>query len=179
MEFYDVIKKRMSISKYKGDDVLSGSLDNMIEAAMRSPSWKNKTSFKLIIVDDCNIKEEIGKYVLNEDLKAESALKEAPIAVVFISEPEKSGKIDNKELYIADAAIAMEHFILAATAEGYGTMWIGAIDEENIKKLLNIPKEFKVIGVTPVGISAEMKKHNAKKDIKDYVFKNNFNTSYN
>ncbi len=179
MEFYDVIKKRQSISKYKGDDVLKGSLDKMIDAAMRSPSWKNRTSFKFIIIDDYNIKEQLGKYVLNKDCKEEEALKKAPVAAIVISEPEKSGEIDGKEFYLVDAAIAMEHFILAATAEGYGTMWIAALDEDNVKELLNIPKDFKVVGVTPIGVPIEVKEHNPKKDIKDFVFKNKFNTSYN
>lgn len=179
MEFYDVINARKSISKYKGEEVCKGSLNNMIEAAMKSPSWKNRTSFKLIVVDDKNIKDTIAECILNSDNKAEAGLKEAPMALVVISEPEKSGEVYGKEFYIADGAIAMEHFILAATAEGYGTMWIGALKEEKVKALLNIPDNFKIIGITPIGIPAEVKPHNEKKDMKEYVFNNKFNNPYN
>lgn len=178
MNFYDVINNRKSVSKYKGDEICRGSLNNMIEAAMKSPTWKNRTSFKLILLEDKNIKDSMAEFILNSDNKAEEALKEAPMALVVIAEPEKSGEVDGKEFYIADGAIAMEHFILAATAEGYGTMWIGALKEEKIKALLNIPDEFKIIGVTPIGVSAEVEPHNEKKDIKEYVFSNKFNNPY-
>lgn len=178
MNFYDVINNRKSVSKYKGDEICRGSLNNMIEAAMKSPTWKNRTSFKLILLEDKNIKDIMAEFILNSDNKAEEALKEAPMALVVIAEPEKSGEVDGKEFYIADGAIAMEHFILAATAEGYGTMWIGALKEEKIKALLNIPDEFKIIGVTPIGVSAEVEPHNEKKDIKEYVFSNKFNNPY-
>ncbi|MBP1889706.1 nitroreductase [Clostridium moniliforme] len=178
MNFYDVINNRKSVSKYKGYEICRGSLNNMIEAAMKSPTWKNRTSFKLILLEDKNIKDIMAEFILNSDNKAEEALKEAPMALVVIAEPEKSGEVDGKEFYIADGAIAMEHFILAATAEGYGTMWIGALKEEKIKALLNIPDEFKIIGVTPIGVSAEVEPHNEKKDIKEYVFSNKFNNPY-
>ncbi|GAA0069145.1 nitroreductase family protein [Clostridium sardiniense] len=178
MEFFDVIKKRQSITKYKGDEICKGSLDNMINSAMRSPSWKNRTSFKIIIIDDSKIKEKISEYVLNKDNKAEEALIEAPMAVVVISQPEKSGEIEGKEFYIADGAIAMEHFILAATAEGYGTMWIGALEEDKVKSLLGIPNDYRIIGISPVGVAAEVKEHNVQKNIRDYVFKNKFNDPY-
>lgn len=178
MNFYDVINNRKSVSKYKGDEICRGSLNNMIEAAMKSPTWKNRTSFKLILLEDKNIKDSMAEFILNSDNKAKEALKEAPMALVVIAEPEKSGEVDGKEFYIADGAIAMEHFILAATAEGYGTMWIGALKEEKIKELLNIPDEFKIIGVTPIGVSAEVEPHNEKKDIKEYVFSNKFNNPY-
>lgn len=178
MNFYDVINNRKSVSKYKGDEICRGSLNNMIEAAMKSPTWKNRTSFKLILLEDKNIKDSMAEFILNSDNKAKEALKEAPMALVVIAEPEKSGEVDGKEFYIADGAIAMEHFILAATAECYGTMWIGALKEEKIKELLNIPDEFKIIGVTPIGVSAEVEPHNEKKDIKEYVFSNKFNNPY-
>ncbi|MGL4569740.1 MAG: nitroreductase family protein [Clostridium sp.] len=178
MEFYDVIKKRQSISKYKGEEVCKGSIANMIDAAMRAPSWKNKSSFKIIIIDDQNIKDDVASSILNKDDKAKDAVKEAPLLAVVVAEPGKSGEVDGKEFYLVDGAIAMEHFILAATAEGYGTMWIAALQEDKVKQTLNIPKDIKIIGITPVGIPAEIKEHNAEKDIKDYVFINKYSNPY-
>ncbi|MGL5867755.1 nitroreductase family protein [Clostridium chrysemydis] len=178
MEFFDVIKKRRSISKYKSDEVLKGSIDNMIQSAMRAPSWKNKTSFKIILVDDKNKKESLGDAILNKDDKAKTSVLEAPLVSVFISEPDLSGEVLEKEYYLVDCGIAMEHFVLAATAEGYGTMWIGALDEALVKKVLEIPEKYKVVAMTPVGIPAEEKEHNKEKDKKDYVFLNKFKNPY-
>ena len=73
---------------------------------------------------------------------------------------------------------AMEHIILAATAEGYGTLWIGAIDEGEVKDILKIPDEYKIIGITPVGEIAEEKEHYKAKDSKEFAFKNEYNNPY-
>jgi len=45
--------------------------------------------------------------------------------------------------------------ILAARAEGLGTCWIGAFKNDEIKKLLEIPDEYEVVAVTPLGYPSE------------------------
>lgn len=178
MEFFEVIEKRTSISKYKDDEVSKESIEKMIEAAMRAPSWKNRSAFRIIIIDDKNKKEELAEAIRNKDDKACSAVKEAPIAILIIAKPQDSGEVEGKEFYLVDGAIAMEHIILAATAEGYGTLWIGALDEWKVKDALRIPDEYKIIGITPIGKIAEDKEHYEAKDMKEYVFRNEFNKPY-
>ena len=178
MEFFDVIEKRTSINKYKDIKIPKESIEKMIEAAMRAPSWKNRSAFRIIVVDDVKKKEELSESIKNKDDKASNAIKEAPIAIIIVAKPEESGEVEGKDFYLVDGAIAMEHIILAATAEGYGTLWIGALDEDNVKEIFNIPNEYKVIGITPIGEIAEEKAHNKEKDKKDYAFKNEFNNPY-
>ena len=177
MEFFDVVKNRTSISKYKNEAVDKVKLEKIIDAAMRSPSWKNRTSYRIIVVDDKTKKEDLSNAIVNKDDKAANAVKQADLAVVFVSKPEESGEVEGKDFYLVDAAIAMEHLILAATAEGYGTLWIGALDEDKVKSVLNIPSEYKVIGITPIGVADEEEKHNEPKDRGSFVFLNEFNKS--
>ena len=160
MEFFDVIKKRTSISKYKDSKISKESIDKMIEAAMRAPSWKNRSAFRIIIVDDKDKKDEIAETIRNKDDKACNAVKEASIAMVIIAKPDDSGEVEGKDFYLVDGAIAMEHIILAATAEGYGTLWIGAVDEGEVKEI------------------AEEKEHHKAKDRKEFAFKNEYNNPY-
>lgn len=178
MDFYSVVQKRRSIYKYKDDKVNKESLDRMIDATMMSPSWKNRNSYKLILVDDDRLKDSISKEVLNKDDKASKAIKDAPMVIVVVACPEESGEVAGKEYYLVDAAIAMEHFILAATAEGYSTCWIGAFDEDSIRNVLNVPSDYRVVAMTPLGIGEEEKEYSEKKDIKEYVFANQWQTSY-
>ncbi|GIM28710.1 nitroreductase [Clostridium polyendosporum] len=178
MDFYDVIYKRRSIYKYKGDKVNKESLDRMINAAMMSPSWKNRSSYKLILIDDNKLKDSISEEILNKDDKASKAIKDAPMVVVIVACPEKSGEVAGKEYYLVDAAIAMEHFILAATAESYSTCWIGAFDEDNIRSILNVPSDYRVVAMTPLGIGEDEKEYSEKKDIKEYVFTNQWQILY-
>ncbi|MBU3093621.1 nitroreductase family protein [Clostridium sp. CM028] len=178
MEFYDVVKSRKSIKKFKNTPVNKEKLAKMIDSAMMSPSWKNNTSYKFILVDEKNKLEQISKSIMNKDNSAAQSILDAPMTAVIVAKPDASGEVENREYYLVDSAIAMEHFILSATNEGYGTCWIAAIDEDIIKKALAIPQNYKVVAMTPIGEIAESKEHNNKKDAKDYVFLNTWDNAY-
>ena len=53
-----------------------------------------------------------------------------------------------------DVAIALDHLTLAAMAEGLGTCWIGAFSEPQVKQLQGVPREVKVVAMTPLGYPA-------------------------
>ncbi len=68
-----------------------------------------------------------------------------------------------------DVAIAMEHLMLAAAAEGLGTCWIGAFDETSVKRILDIPADVKVIALTPVGYPAKKRAHRPRKELSEII----------
>ncbi|MBU3180006.1 nitroreductase family protein [Clostridium psychrophilum] len=178
MEFYDVVKGRKSIKKFKNTPVNADKLARMIDAAMMSPSWKNNTSYKFILVDEKKEIEQISKSINNKDNSAAQSILDAPMTAVIVADPNASGEVETKEYYLVDSAIAMEHFILSATNEGYGTCWIAAVNEDMIKKTLSIPQNYKVVAITPLGEIAESKNHYDKKNVKDFVFSNTWNNAF-
>lgn len=178
MDFYDVINTRKSIKKFKSTKIKDDKLGRMINAAMMAPSWKNKTSYKFVIVDDEYKKNIIASAVKNSSDEAKEAIKNAPVVALIIGEPDNSGNIDEKPLYLVDSAIAMEHFILAASNEGYGACWVASFEEKTIKDILNIPDNFKVVAFTPIGEIEEEKSHNPIKNVNEHVFLNTWNTPF-
>lgn len=179
MQFYDVIESRKSIKKFRSTNISKDKIDRMITAAMMAPSWKNQTPYKIVLVEDKNKREELSNTVMNKTDEAAQSIREAPLTAVIVADPKHSGAVDEREYYLVDSAIAMEHFILAATAEGYGTCWVGALDEDKVRQVLNIPNNYRVVAMTPVGETEEDKEHYPKKDIKDYVFLDCWNKAYN
>ncbi|MBX4265981.1 nitroreductase family protein [Clostridium estertheticum] len=178
MEFYDVVENRKSIKKFKSTPVNAEKLSRMINAAMMSPSWKNKTSYKFILVDEKKELMEISKAIMNKDNLASQSIIDATMTAVVVADPDASGEVENKEYYLVDSAIAMEHFILSATNEGYGTCWIADINEDIIKTALSIPQNYKVVAITPIGEITESKEHYDKKDVKEFVFSNTWDNAY-
>jgi nitroreductase len=178
MDFYDVVKTRKSVKKFKDTPIDTKKLDRMVNAAMMSPSWKNNNSYKFIIVHDKTKLEQISKSIMNKDNSAAQSILEAPMTAIVVADPASSGEVENKEYYLVDSAIAMEHFILSATNEGYGTCWIASLDEDIIKNALSIPQNYKVVALTPIGEISESKEHNEKKDVRDFVFLNSWDNSY-
>jgi nitroreductase len=51
-----------------------------------------------------------------------------------------------------DVMTAVEHMVLTAWELGYGTCWIGAFYEDQVKELLGIPEEMRVINLLPIGV---------------------------
>lgn len=178
MDFYDVVENRKSIKRFKTSEIKDDKLGRMIKAAMMAPSWKNKTSYKFIIVDDDYKKNIIASAIKNSSDEAKQAIKDVPVVALIIGEPEDSGEVEGKSLYLVDSAIAMEHFILAASNEGYGTCWIASFDENSIRDILDIPSNFRVVALTPVGEIAEEREHNPIKDVNEHVFLNKWNLPF-
>lgn len=148
MEFYDVVKQRKSVRRYASQKVPEEALLRMLEAARLAPSWGNRQCTRFIVVDDAAL---AGKIVSNV-----ARAFNAQVMIVACADPGQSGHREGKDYYLVDVAISMEHLVLAATAEGLGTCWLGGMfDEQTVKKELGIPDEMRVVAITPVGYPAE------------------------
>jgi nitroreductase len=181
MQFYDVINNRKSIKNFTATELDREKLTRMLESAMRAPSWKNTTPYKFILVDKDNIKSSLAGAILNKNSEAAGAVQNAPMTAAIVADASQSGEMEGKDYYLVDSAIAMEHFILAATEEGYGTCWIASFDEKRVKEILSIPDNLRVVALTPIGkaqVGEEEKPHHPKKDMHDFVYVNKWNESF-
>ena len=141
MEFYEVIKARHSIRAFAEDTVPTATLERILEAACLSPSASNKLPWRLVVVSDKHKREVIARSGTYGKFLAQS-----PIALVGLADPTIAPK-----WYAVDTAIALEHVVLAATAEGLGSCWIGSFDETTVKELIGVPASFKVIAIIALG----------------------------
>ena len=71
---------------------------------------------------------------------------------------------------INDLGIALEHIVLAATNLGLGTCWMGQRGrEELVKSLIDIPDNFKVVAVIPIGVPDETPAPKERKSLNTIV----------
>ncbi|KPU45359.1 5,6-dimethylbenzimidazole synthase [Oxobacter pfennigii] len=176
MELYDIIEKRRSIRKYKDIPVEKEKLYRIFKSATLIPSWSCKHCWRFIIVDELETKLMISQAV-DESNPAQDALKHAPMIVIICANPVDTEEIDDKEYYMADCGIAMEHIMLSATYEGLATCWIGLFDEDNIKSILKIPSQIRIVGITPLGYGDEMPEDKEKVGIKDITYYNKWESN--
>ena len=52
---------------------------------------------------------------------------------------------------MVDVSIALQQMVLAATAEGLGTCWIGDFDDKVVCDLLKIPEKYNVVCLLAMG----------------------------
>ena len=156
MEFYEVIRKRRSYRFYKPEIPNKDKIERIIDAARLAPTWANMQGVEYIVVQNPDKVKAVWQAIgQNPPEKFESA----PMFIVGII-PEKGSGVNFKnseKYYGVDFGICFEHLILAATAEGLATCWIGYYDEEKIREILEIPKKYRVMGLTPLGYSTKIK----------------------
>lgn len=76
--------------------------------------------------------------------------------------------------YLVDVTIAVDHLTLKAAEEGLGTCWIGAFNQDQVKKILDIPEEVRVVTLLPLGYPAATpgSKHKKRKELPEIVMYN-------
>ena len=150
MEFYDVLKKRRSIRLYKDTPVPEKSLENILEAIRNAPTACNRQPFKFFIVKDPAKREKLAS-VYKEDW-----LKTAPVIVAAASNESMAWRRrEGNSIADVDAAIAMEHFVLAAAEEGLGTCWICAFERARANAALDLTESnWNIFALSPLGYAA-------------------------
>ena len=156
MKFKEVIEKRRSIRKYKDTPVSKNKILQILEAARIAPSASHRQPWHFIVVED--------KEVIKKLAKSEWAA-DAPVMIVGLADQKAS-----PTWCINDLGVAFEHLVLAATDLGLGTCWMGQSNREDlVRDLLDIPDNFKVVALTPVGEPDETPAPKERKTLESIV----------
>ena len=169
MDFYDVVRARRSVRKYKPDPVDRAVIDRILDAGRLAPSWKNRQCWHYILVTDPDLKRTLGTLV---DNPSEDCYTAAPYVLVLCADSTDSGTMFGKEYYLVDCGISMEHVVLAAQAEGLATCWVGYFAENPVKSLLNVPRDMHVVAITPIGYADEAPEVQPRKALEEIVYEN-------
>lgn len=155
-----VIKKRRSIRKYKKKEVEQEKLNEILKAAMYSPSAMNRRPWEFIVVKDRDLKNKLSKAT-----PWCGFVKDAPMVLVV------GGHGENSYWYI-DCSIAAEAIYLEVENQGLGTCFCQVLggktpflkdSEEYLKQLIGIPNNIRILCLMPIGYPDEGKEeHNEK-----------------
>lgn len=166
MKVLEVIQKRRSVRKYKKDPIPEEALLRVLEAARLAPSGKNFQPWKFIIIKDKALKEELARASAGQFFMAK-----APIIIVGCGFPDKCYARMGRYMksWSVDVTIALEHLILQAQEEGLGTCWIGSFEEKEVKAILNVPEEVRVLALTPLGYPEEIPAFRGRKSLDEII----------
>lgn len=187
MEVLEAIKSRRSIRRYKTDPVDDKTVELVLEAARWAPSWANTQCWRFIVVRDNNIKTELANSLIKVergdtfvDNPSVEAIRNAPVVIVACAELGKSGcykegpATDKGDWYMYDVALAMQNLALAAHSLGLGTVTIGAMDAKKIASILEVPRGFCVVSMTPLGYPDREPRPVPRKELSEIVFYDRF-----
>jgi len=143
MDVFEAVQKRRSIRAYDSTPVPAEKLERILESARLAPSAANVQPRHFIVVTDKEKRKMLAR-------RFAGFLSESPAVIVGCGDQRASPK-----WYVVDVAIAMQNMVLTAIGEGLGTCWVGAFDEKQVKEMLKIPENLRVVALLAVGYPRE------------------------
>jgi len=161
MEFLELVHHRQSVRAYDPiRPVEREKLERCIEALRLAPSACNAQPWKLVIVDDPELKKKVAEAASAKWLGFNRFTSQAQLLVVIVREdPNFTSRLGtilkDKPYTIMDIGIAAAHFCLQAASEGLGTCMLGWFDEPSVKKVLGIPDKKRAELIITLGYPAK------------------------
>jgi nitroreductase len=146
MKIFEAIRKRRSVRGYLDKPIPEEALVRILEAGRLAPSAKNRQEWRFIIVKDSKVRKMLAKAANDQ-----SFVGQAPVVIVACGIDDGYLMPCGLSSVPIDVAIALDHISLAAVEVGLGTCWIGAFQEDMVKRILDIPEEIRVIQLMPIG----------------------------
>jgi len=149
MDVFEAIKTRRSIREYQEREVEEEKLQKVLEAGRLAPSAKNIQEWRFVVVRDKETREKLARAARNQAFVAQ-----APVSIVGCAIITDYRMTCGQRAYPIDLAIAVDHMTLVAVEEGLGTCWIGSFFEDQVKEILGIPEEVRVVTLLILGYSS-------------------------
>lgn len=160
MDFTTLLLARQSVRRYRDQPVEPEKIAQLIEAVRLAPSASNSQPWKLIIVDEPELKNQVARATYSTLVSFNKFVPQAPVLAVLVVEKPKlitqiGGRLKDRDFPLIDIGIAAEHFCLQATELGLGTCMLGWFDEPVIQKLLHIPPDKRIGLLITLGYAAD------------------------
>ncbi|MBN1161479.1 MAG: nitroreductase family protein [Dehalococcoidales bacterium] len=193
MDLFEAVKNRRSIRRYKPDPVDDKKIEAILEAGRWAPSWGNSQCWRFIVVRDTKLRAQIADTLKKIKLPdkelpnpAAGAMNTVPVVIVVCARIGKAGAghgapgskpeyvTDKGDWFMFDTALAVQNMVLAAHAQGLGTVIIGAFDAARVEKILDVPEGYRAVTLFPLGVPEHEGKAPPRKELSEIVFKDKF-----
>ena len=178
MDFLQLVQARQSDRSYdKQRPVEPEKLGRILEAARLAPSACNAQPWRFVVITDKELAQKAGKAAAG--LGMNKFAKDAPVHILVVEESMNitsflGAKIKDKYFPLIDIGIAAAHITLAAESEGLGSCILGWFDEKEIKKLVGIPANKRLLLDITIGYPVKEKRKKSRKSKEKVVSYNHY-----
>jgi nitroreductase len=165
MQVKEAIARRLSIRRYADASIPSEHMQTLFQAMQLSPSANNYQNWEFVFVKDKGLKQQLITACANQRFVGD-----CQYFIAAIADP-------TLKWHMVDITISLTNFALQATELGYGTCWIGAFDEHEVKEILGVAKEKKVVICMAFGMPEGRHIARGRKAIEDFIYLNQYGES--
>jgi nitroreductase len=168
MDFFEAAKQRRSVRVFKPEVVPEEMLVRILETINMAPSAGNLQSYEVYLVRDAE-----RKGALVAAARGQEFLRQAPIVLIFCADASRAEPkygMRGIDLYsVQDASIACTFAMLAVTALGLASVWVGAFSEAQVSQLLGLPEDQRPVSLLPIGYPAETPAPRRRRPLGDVI----------
>ena len=140
-EFLNILKSRRSIRAFQDKPIPEKEIGMILEAGRWTPSASNRQPWRFIVIRNKDILNKIARVTGYGWFIAE-----APLAIAIVGKIKTSPK-----WYIIDTSLVSMNMMLMAWSLGIGTCWIGSMNKEKARKILELGDNDYLLTVLPFG----------------------------
>lgn len=148
MDAIEAIFKRRSVRDYVKKEIEDEKIEILLKAGMYAPSAGNEQPWHFIVIKN---KDVLSK--LAEAHPYAKMLKKANVAIVVCADKKLSRYED--DFWVLDCSASTQNILLAATALGIGSVWIGIYPNkkriEDVSRILEIPENVIPVSIVSLG----------------------------
>ncbi|MDO4673127.1 MAG: nitroreductase family protein [Porphyromonadaceae bacterium] len=152
MDTLELLKERCSVRAFLDRPIEQEKLDNILEAGRLAPSACNKQPWTFLVIQSEEAKAKIRECYPTPWFQT------APLYIVLIGNHQTCWSRPSGDSVDIDTSIAATQMILQAHAEGLGSTWVCAFDQDKCHQLFNLPKEEEAVTVLAIGYP-DLSKH--------------------
>ncbi len=171
MEFQELLNERRSVRAYEpGRSVSRETVEAILRAAAKAPSWKNSQTARSYVAlsDEAKAKVRAALPAFNQNNSANAS---ALIVTAFVTKRSgfnRQGEAENElgdEWGAYDLGLRDELLVLAAKEQGLDSLIMGIRDGDALRAALSIPDDQQVVSVIALGYGATKPEMPPRKDV--------------
>lgn len=186
MDIISVIKERRSCRNFLEKSIEQEKLEKILQAGLYAPSPMNKQPWEFLVVSNEQIKEQFKKSAQATlvDVYEKSGWKwlnsykvdfltQSPVYIVVVGDTEQNGAEqflqEPGQGYQEACCAAVQNILLAAQAEGLGSLWYSLYDKKAARKIFSIEEQKDPVAVICLGYPAAPLGQIKRKSIEEKV----------
>ena len=162
-DLINVIFSRRSIRKFKATPITKEVIETLLKVAMAAPSATNAQPWEFVVIDDPDILAKLRTGLIFGKMIS-------PVVISVLGSERLQKNISGSKFWVQDCSAATENILLAATALGLGSVWVGVhpitLFTRHVRNVLNLPKGVTPLNLIYLGYPDEFKEPQTKYDEK-------------
>jgi nitroreductase len=153
---HELFERRHCVRSFQPRHPGRQQISTILAAAASAPSAGDLKAREVLVIEDEAVRAKLVDAALGQEF-----IGQAPVVLVFWAvasrSAEKYGERGRDLFSLQDATIAASFAWLQAVALGLGCCWVGAFDDQRVKRIFRheIEDDWRPVAILPVGYPAD------------------------